>query len=43
MKLMNLLDTDPLALGAIAGLVVTIVVSLALFYFIVFHKDSKRG
>lgn len=43
MKLMNLLDTDPLALGALAGLGVTIVVSLALFYFLVFHKDVKRG
>ncbi len=42
MKLMNLLDTDPLALGAIAGLVVTIIVTLALFYFLLFHKDQKR-
>lgn len=41
MKLMNIFDTDPLALGALAGLGVTIVVSLALFYFLIFHKDKR--
>jgi hypothetical protein len=43
MKLQALFDTDPLALGALAGLGVTIVVTIALFWFLLSHKDQRKA
>ena len=43
MKLLELVNTDPLAQGALAGLVVTIVVSLGIFTFLMTRKNAPRA
>lgn len=40
-KFTELFNTDPLALGAVAGLAVTIVVSISLFTFMMTRHDPK--
>jgi hypothetical protein len=39
--IMNLIDTDPLAKFALGGLVVTLVVTIALFGFLVTRHDGR--
>lgn len=41
MKLANIFDTDPLALGALVGLGAVLIVSVGIFYFLLFHKDRR--
>lgn len=43
MKLLELVNTDPLAQGALVGLVVTIVVSLGIFAFLMTRKNTPRA
>lgn len=43
MKLQSIFDTDPLALGALAGLAITIVVTVVLFGFLLGHKDRGKA
>ena len=40
-KFVALFNTDPLALGAVAGLLVTLVVSVGVFAFLMTRKDPK--
>lgn len=40
-KFTELFNTDPLAIGAVVGLAVTIVVSLGLFAFMMTRHDPK--
>lgn len=42
MKLLELVNTDPLAQGALVGLVVTIVVSIGIFAFLMTRKNAPR-
>lgn len=42
-KFVALFNTDPLAMGAVAGLLVTIVVSIGVFAFLMTRKDAKSA
>lgn len=41
-KFVALFNTDALALGAIGGLVLTMIAAVAIFAFLMMHKDTKK-
>ncbi len=43
MKLLELLNTDPLAQGALVGLAVTLIVSIGIFAFVMTRKNPQKS
>lgn len=43
MKLLELLNTDPLAQGALVGLAVTLVVTIGIFGFLMTRKNTPKA
>lgn len=41
MKLLELINTDPLAQGALVGLVLTLVVTIGIFGFLLTRKNAR--
>jgi len=42
MKLLELVNTDPLAQGALVGLAVTLIVSIGIFVFVMTRKNPQK-